>query len=154
MESASSASSEPQVTCENAETPISDPSEKWFTDRFESLLPIIQERWPDIAHQTIEATKGSLDEMVRVISQHSGKTANTAREQLEELFDSAGEKTKDIAESLEPLEKQLEELLDDLNKTLRPRIEKPVRERPLLAIGVATSIGVIIGIILAGGKRS
>ena len=53
-----------------------------------------------------------------------------------------------------PLEKQLEELLDDLNTSLRPRIEKPVRDRPLLAIGIAASIGIVLGIFLSGSRRS
>jgi ElaB/YqjD/DUF883 family membrane-anchored ribosome-binding protein len=55
---------------------------------------------------------------------------------------------------LEPLEQQLEDLLDELNANLRPRIEKPVRERPLLALGLAGSIGVLLGLMLASGRRS
>jgi ElaB/YqjD/DUF883 family membrane-anchored ribosome-binding protein len=52
------------------------------------------------------------------------------------------------------MEAQLESLLDELNATLRPRIEKPVRERPLLAIGIATGVGVVLGLLLASGRRS
>ena len=55
---------------------------------------------------------------------------------------------------MEPLEKQLEDILDELNSTLRPRIEKPVRKRPLLAIGIAAGIGVLFGILLGGGRRN
>ncbi len=155
MESTNSASSESQTTFANP-----SPSEgqtladQWFNERFENLLPKIQERWPDLAQQTLEATRGSLDEVIRVIAQHSGKNSLGVQEQLEELLNNAGEKTKDIAESLEPLEKQLEELLDDLNNTLRPRLEKPIRERPLLAIGIAASLGLMLGMLLSGGKKS
>ncbi len=149
----SAASDEPQATVEAAQ-PNQTLSDKWFNERFESLLPRIQERWPNLAQQTLEATRGSLDEMIRVISEHSGKTTFGVQEQLEELFNSASDRTRDIAESLEPLEKQLEELLDELNSSLRPRIEKPVRKRPLLAIGMAAGIGVLLGILLAGGRRS
>ena len=153
MESVNSASDEPKVKVETSSTIKEDLSDQWFSDRFESLLPRIQERWPDLAKQTLEATRGSLDEVVRVISQHSGKTNYGVREQLEDLFNSASNKTKDLAESLEPLEKQLEDLLDELNSTLRPRIEKPIRNRPLLAIGLAAGIGVFLGILLAGGGK-
>ena len=154
MESTNSASCEQQNVVETA--PKSDPnlSDQWFSDRFESLLPKIQEHWPDLAKQTLEATRGSLDEVVRVISQHSGITNQGVKEQLEDLFNSASDRTKDIADSLEPLEKQLEELLDELNTTLRPRIETPVRQRPLLAIGIAAGIGVVLGVLLGGGRRS
>ena len=55
---------------------------------------------------------------------------------------------------MEPLEKQLEDLLDELNSTLRPKIETPVRKRPLLAIGIAAGIGVLFGILLGGGRRN
>ena len=52
------------------------------------------------------------------------------------------------------VEQQLEQLLDELNSTLRPRIERPVRQRPLLAVGVALGVGVLIGSLLSGGRRS
>lgn len=154
MESTNSASCEPQNVVETAPNSEQNLSDQWFSDRFESLLPKIQEHWPDLAKQTLEATRGSLDEVVRVISQHSGITNQVVQEQLEDLFHTASDRTKDIADSLEPLEKQLEELLDELNTTLRPRIETPVRQRPLLAIGIAAGIGVVLGILISGGRRS
>ncbi len=154
MESSYSSSGEPQAQVETAPHPPSDSSEKNFSDRFESLLPKIQERWPEVARQTLEATKGSLDEVAKVISQHSSSNSTYGvREQLEELLSAAGDKTRDLAESLEPLEKQLEELLDELNSTLRPQIEKPVRNRPLLSIGVAAGVGLLLGLLLSGGRH-
>tara|TARA_Y100001968_G_C19090626_1_gene587535 strand:- start:132 stop:590 length:459 start_codon:yes stop_codon:yes gene_type:complete len=152
MESAHSASDEPKL--DTPSTLNENDIYQSFTDRFETLLPKIQERWPDLAKQTLEATRGSLDELVRVISTHSGKNTYGVKEQLEELFNSASDRTKDIAESLEPLEKQLEDLLDDLNSSLRPRIEKPIRQKPLLSIGIAAGVGILLGIIFAGGRRA
>ena len=55
---------------------------------------------------------------------------------------------------MKPLEEQLETLLDELNATLRPRIEKPVRARPLMAIGVAAGVGLILGLLMGSGRRS
>ena len=46
-----------------------------------------------------------------------------------------------------------EDLLDELNSSLRPRIEKPIRNKPLLAIGIAAGLGLILGMIINGGKR-
>tara|TARA_Y100001968_G_scaffold118587_1_gene108031 strand:+ start:7007 stop:7474 length:468 start_codon:yes stop_codon:yes gene_type:complete len=152
MESINSSSPEPSVDTPNEIN--ESQSDQWFSERFEALLPQIQEQWPDMAKQTLEATRGSLDELVRVISIHSGKTSYGVKEQLEELFNAASDRTKDIAENLEPLEKQLENLLDELNSSLRPRIEQPVRKRPLLAIGIATGLGVLLGILLSGGRKS
>ena len=125
-----------------------------FRERFEALLPTIQRRWPELARHTLEATRGSMDEVVRLIEQNTGLTPQGIREQLEELMHSAGDRGKHLADSLEPLEQQLEELLDELNSSLRPRIERPVRQRPLLSIGVALSVGVLLGAMLGGGRRS
>ena len=153
MESVNSSSSPASNSVETEEAIAQESSEQWFTEQFDNLLPKIQERWPDLAKQTLEATKGSLEDLINVISLHSGKNSFGVREQLEEIFHSATETTKGLAESLEPLEKQLEDLLDELNTTLRPRIVKPVKKRPLLAIGIAAGIGVLFGILLGGGGR-
>ncbi len=154
MESVNSSSSQTSNSVETEETIAEKSSEQWFTDQFDNLLPKIQERWPDLAKQTLEATRGSLDDLINVISTHSGKNSFGVQEQLEEILHSATDTTRGLAESLEPLEKQLEDLLDELNRTLRPRIEKPVRQRPLLALGIAAGIGVLFGILLGGGKRN
>ena len=154
MESVNSSSSQSSNSVDSEEAIAEKSSDQWFNEQFENLLPKIQEQWPDMAKQTLEATKGSLDELISVISIHSGKNSFGVQEQLEEIFNSATDKTRGLAESLEPLEKQLEDLLDELNTTLRPRIEKPVRKRPLLAIGIAAGIGVLFGILLGGGRKN
>lgn len=154
MESMNSASGHPEATVETSTNLKQELSDKWLSERFESLLPKIQQEWPDLAKQTLEASRGSLDELIKVISQHSGKNAHGVQEQLEEIFHTASERTKDIAEKFEPLEEQLQDLLDELNTTLRPKIEKRVRAKPLLALGIATGLGVMLGIFMTGGRRS
>jgi len=129
-------------------------AQQQFKERFETLIPTIQREWPEVARQTLEATRGSLDDVAEVIAEHTGKTAAVVRDQLQELLQVAGEQTSRLATSLEPLERQLEDLLDDLNASLRPRIEKPVRERPLLALGLAGGVGLLLGLMLASGRRS
>ena len=125
-----------------------------FRDRFETLLPEIQKRWPEVTHQALEATRGSLDDVVHLIATHSDRASTTVRHQLEELIHQAGDRSRHLADSLQPLEEQLEQLLDDLNRTLRPKIEKPLRERPLLSVAVAAGVGVLVGALLSGGRRS
>jgi ElaB/YqjD/DUF883 family membrane-anchored ribosome-binding protein len=125
-----------------------------FRDHFETLLPEIQRRWPEVASQALEATRGSLDEVVRVIAEQTGRAGTAVRPQLEDLLHRAGDRTRHLADSLEPLEQQLEHLLDDLNQTLRPRIERPMRERPLLSLAIAAGVGLLLGSLLAGGRRS
>jgi len=125
-----------------------------FRERFESLLPTIQREWPEVARHTLEATRGSFDTVVEVIARQTGSTSEGIKEQLLELLQVSGEQVHQLADSLRPLEEQLESLLDDLHHSLRPRLEKPVRERPLMALGIAAGVGLITGLLLASGRRS
>ena len=138
-----------------ADTPEQSPDlAHRFRDRFESLVPDIQRRWPEVTQQALEATRGSFDEVVQLLSEHSDRAGDVVSIQLEELLHQAGGRTKHLADSLDPLEEQLEHLLDELNQTLRPKIEKPVRERPLLALAVAAGVGLLVGAMIRGGGRS
>ena len=141
---------EPQASVPAAESPAASQ----FRDRFESLLPSIQREWPEVARHTLEATRGSFDTVVEVIARQTGRTSDGVKQQLLELVQVTGDQAHHLADSLRPLEEQLEQLLDDLNASLRPRIEKPVRERPLMALGIAAGVGVLVGLLLASGRRS
>jgi ElaB/YqjD/DUF883 family membrane-anchored ribosome-binding protein len=125
-----------------------------FRERFEALLPRIQREWPEVARHTLEATRGSFDNVVEVISRQTGVTSAGVRQQLVDLLHVTTEQAGQVAESLRPLEEQLEGLLDELNSTLRPRIEKPVREKPLMALGIAAGVGLLVGLLLSSGRRS
>ena len=62
-------------------------SEKWLLEKIDSLIPLIKEKWPNIAQQTLEATKGSIDDLVEVIASHSGNSAIGIKSQLFEIID-------------------------------------------------------------------
>ena len=128
-------------------------SEKWLLEKIDSLIPLIKEKWPNIAQQTIEATKGSIDDLVEVIASHSGTSAIGIKRQLFEIIDSIKENNWEISERIEPIESQLEELLEELNNTLRPKIESPIRKKPLLSIAIAAGIGLLIGTLLNSGRK-
>ncbi len=128
-------------------------SEKWLLEKIDSLIPLIKEKWPDIAQQTLEATKGSIDDLVEAISSHSGTSAIRIKSQLFEIIDSIRENNWEISEKIEPIESQLEELLEELNDTLRPKIESPIRKKPLLSIAIAAGIGLLIGTLLNSGRK-
>jgi len=128
-------------------------SEKWLLEKIDSLIPLIKEKWPIIAQQTLEATKGSIDDLVEVIASHSGTSATRIKSQLYEIIDSIRENKWEISEKIEPIESQLEELLEELNNTLRPKIENPIRKKPLLSIAIAAGIGLLIGTLLNSGKK-
>ena len=137
----------------NALPDIEDLSDKWLIEKLDSLIPLIQERWPSIAKQTIEASKGKIDDLINIISNHTGKPSAGIKEQLFDIIDSIQANNWEIGEHIEPIESQLEELLDELNKTLRPKIESPIRRKPILSIAIAASIGVLIGSIISSGRK-
>ena len=128
-------------------------SEKWLREKIDSLIPLIKEKWPTIAHQTLEATKGSIDDLVEVIASHSGTSAIGIKRQLFEIIDSISANNWEISDKIEPIESQLEELLEELNNTLRPKIENPIRKKPLLSIAIAAGIGLLIGTLLNSGRK-
>ena len=128
-------------------------SEKWLLEKIDSVIPLIKEKWPNIAQQTLEATKGSIDDLVEVISSHSGTSAIGIKRQLFEIIDSIRENNWEISDKIEPIESQLEELLEELNNTLIPKIENPIRKKPLLSIAIAAGIGLLIGSLLNSGRK-
>ena len=128
-------------------------SEKWLLEKIDSLIPLIKKKWPNIAQQTLEATKGSIDDLVEVIASHSGTSATGIKSQLFEIIDSIRESNWEISETIEPIESQLEELLEELNNTLRPKIESPIRKKPLLSIAIAAGIGLLVGTLLSSGRK-
>ena len=141
-------------TMENKALPdIENLSDQWLIEKLDSLIPLIQEKWPSIAKQTIEASKGKIDDLVNVISTHTGKSSTGIKDQLFDIIDTIQSNNWDIGEQIEPIESQLEELLDELNKTLRPKIERPIRKKPILSIAIAASIGVLIGSIISSGRK-
>ena len=127
--------------------------EKWLYEKIDSLIPLIKEQWPTIAQQTLEATKGSIDDLVEVISIHSGTSAIGIKRQLFEIIGSLRENNWEISEKIEPIESQLEDLLEELNNTLRPKIESPIRKKPILSIAIAAGIGLLIGTLLNSGRK-
>ena len=128
-------------------------SEKWLLEKIDSLIPLIKEKWPTIAKQTIEATKGSIDDLVEVIASNTGTSTIGIKRQLFEIIDSIRENNWEIAEKIEPIESQLEQLLDELNNTLRPKIESPIRKKPILSIAIAAGIGLLIGTLLNNRRK-
>ena len=139
---------------ENSELPEQEViSEKWLLEKIDNLLPLIKEKWPTIAQQTLEAAQGSIDDLVEVIAQSTGKSSVGIKSQLFEIIDSIRENNWEISEKIEPIESQLENLLEELNNTLRPKIENPIRKKPILSIAIAASIGLLIGTILNSGRK-
>ena len=129
-------------------------SEKWVLEKLDSLIPLIREKWPTIAQQTLEATKGGIDDLVGVIANQTGSSANGIKNQLFEIIDSIQDNNwEQISDKIEPIESQLEELLDELNNTLRPKIESPIRKKPILSIAIAAGIGLLIGTIITSGRK-
>ena len=145
---------EAKETVDNSTSPEKEGiSEKWLREKIDSLIPEIQEKWPTIAKQTIEATKGSIDDLVGVIAKQTGSSSLGIKDQLFEIIESLQEKNWEIGSKIEPIESQLEELLDELNNTLRPKIESPIRKKPILSIAIAAGIGLLIGSLLNSGRK-
>ena len=139
---------------DNSELPEQEViSEKWLLEKIDSFIPLIKEKWPSIAQKTLETTKGSIDDLVEVIANHTGSSAVRVKRQLFEIIESIKENKWEISEKIEPIESQLEDLLEELNNTLRPKIESPIRKQPILSIAIAAGVGLLLGTILTSGRK-
>ena len=99
---------EVQEKVDNSDVPEKDGiSEKWLREKINSLIPIIQNRWPNIAQQTLETAKGSIDDLVVVIAGHTGSSTSSIKNQLFEIIDSIQENNWDIAKKIEPIVENL-----------------------------------------------
>ncbi|WP_025782334.1 hypothetical protein [Candidatus Synechococcus spongiarum] len=125
-------------------------------DHFQSLLPLLQQEWPEIARERWEATRGSLEELVQLIASQTSHTRTIIRAQLLELVDHLGrirERPRTWEEALHPLEEQLDTLMEELRRDLAPRLKRKIRQQPLLSLSVAILAGFVTGLLLGGSRR-
>ena len=68
------------------------------------------------------------------------------------------EQSRHVADAIDPLQKKLDLKLHELDETLRPQLEQPVKEKPLLSVALSAGAGVLIGalgvMVLVAGDRS
>lgn len=125
-------------------------------EHFQTLLPLLQQEWPEIAREHWEATRGSLEELVQLIAGRTSHTRTIVRAQLLELVNHMGrlrETPRDWDEVLHPLEERLDTLLDDLRRDLAPRLKNGIRQQPLLSLSVAVLAGLVAGLLLGSSRR-
>ena len=125
-------------------------------EHFQALLPLLQQEWPQIAREHLEATRGSLEELVQLIADQTFHTRTVIRAQLLELIDHVGrirEQPRAWDEVLHPLEDQLTTLIDELRQEMGPRLKRGVQQQPLLSLSVAIAAGFIVGLLLGSSRR-
>ena len=125
-------------------------------DHFQSLLPLLQQEWPEIARERWEATRGSLEELVQLIASQTSHTRTIIRSQLLELVNHLGrirEQPRTWEEALHPLDEQLDTLVGELRRDLGPRLKRKIQQQPLLSLSVAILAGFVTGLLLGGSRR-
>ena len=68
------------------------------------------------------------------------------------------ERGRNVVDAIDPLQKKLDLKLHELDETLRPKLQEPVKEKPLIAVAISTGVGLVIGALattalLAGGSK-
>ena len=143
-------------TQEEASSTSEDAAAEPLRAHFQSLLPLLQQEWPEIAREHWEATRGSLEELVQLIASHTSHTRTIIRTQLLELvnhMERIRERSKPWDEVIHPMEEQLNALIDELRQDLVPRLKRGVRQQPLLSLSVAIVAGFVAGLLLGNSRR-
>ena len=125
-------------------------------EHFQALLPLLQQEWPQIAREHLEATQGRLEELVHLIASRTSGTRTVVRAQLGELIDHMGRikaRPKPWDEVLHPIEEQLNTLIEELRHDLGPRLKSGVQQQPLLSLAVALLAGLVTGLLLGSSRR-
>lgn len=147
-----SPAAQPRETHPATEGAAADP----LREHFQALLPLLQQEWPEIAREHWEATRGSLAELVQLITSQTSQTRTVIRAQLLELvnhMERMRETPKEWDEVLRPLEERLDTLLNELRRDLRPRLKRSIQQQPLLSLSVAVLAGLVAGLLLGGSRR-
>jgi ElaB/YqjD/DUF883 family membrane-anchored ribosome-binding protein len=75
----------------------------------------------------------------------NGQAATTVAEPQQQPSLETRSVRSQVIEAIDPLQKQLDAKLHELDESLRPRLSKPVQEKPLLAVAVSAGVGVLVG---------
>jgi len=73
-----------------------------------------------------------------------------------ELKEGGSEAVEKVERSLEVLKEDLQERFVEINERIEDKVEmgrEEVREHPLLAVGVAVTVGILVGMILGKSKK-
>jgi ElaB/YqjD/DUF883 family membrane-anchored ribosome-binding protein len=74
----------------------------------------------------------------------NGQAAAVAEPEQQPTAETRSMRTQ-VIEVIDPLQKQLDAKLHELDESLRPRLTKPVKEKPLLAVAISAGVGVVMG---------
>lgn len=131
--------------------------------RFESLLPLMQEEWPELAEAELRRIGPDADALVAHIAERTGQGRVMSRRLLAELLDlcapraarprpRAAPAAASGSEPLDNLVASLEAWLDDLTRQVKrevaPMALNSARQHIGMALLLAGGLGLMVGLVL------
>ncbi|MBO9999321.1 MAG: hypothetical protein J7641_10000 [Cyanobacteria bacterium SID2] len=135
-----------------------------FREKFEVLVSMVLEEWPQVSREELLETEGELDRVVELVATRTEHTKQLVRRQLAEL-DRLCESPEtepeidrnanlSVDEVLERLERRTEKLLDRVKAEVLPEVKVQTKRHPVTSLLTAMGIGFILGLLFAGGGRN
>ncbi|MGC9525748.1 MAG: hypothetical protein ACP5D7_09445 [Limnospira sp.] len=148
-------------------------SQTEFADRFDAIIPLILEEWPQLATEDLAATEGNLELAIDYIVARTDHTRTLVRHYLAELSrvqrwretrqnsdspNSDPSKLEDyilptLDRTLKTLEGRTEKLLTRFETEMLPEVNRKAKENVGTSLLTALGIGFILGLLLGGSSR-
>lgn len=149
-----------------------------FTESFATLRPLIRQEWPAVEEEALEATAGDAQKVVALIAERTERSQVRIRHTLADLVDFAGVETVPaekaglegrLLDVLQRLEKHVEpvqaqarqqaqqlrergqHLAEDMRAAV-PQAEEKLKENFWTTLLAALGLGVILGLLMGGGR--
>jgi ElaB/YqjD/DUF883 family membrane-anchored ribosome-binding protein len=138
----------------------SSSGETRFAERFDQLVPLIRDEWPQVDGDALAQTKGDYELVVALIATETEHSKALVKKQLDEISQVAhtnGEGHHDEVKRLRLMVERLQHKSQDVANYVRKQMLGEARDKvgqnPLVALLMAVGLGIILGFVLRGLGR-
>jgi ElaB/YqjD/DUF883 family membrane-anchored ribosome-binding protein len=133
-------------------------SEAKFSERFDQLVPLIRDEWPQVDGDALAQTKGDYDLVVALIATETEHSKALVKKQLEEITQVANgeghhDEVKRLRQMVERLQVKSQDVANYVRKQMLGDARDKVGQNPLVALLMAVGLGIILGFVLRGLGR-
>ncbi len=134
-----------------------EPSAEQWKSAFAKVRPLIVQEWPSLDEKAIDAAANDLDALAGVIAEKLERTRVGAKKKLSELHSIAVDAQEDRVDKIKSIIDRLEARTVEIRKRVReemiPKAQTKMKENLLVTILAAIGLGLLVGLLMRGGRR-